>query len=87
MLQKGKTPLKSNKKRRIGTNNCILFCVLIWRSILLASCTAFRGRALRFVLRCKTLAEQSSLAHLQARVQMWLRLIFGDSIRAADYAA
>ena len=30
---KGKIPLKSNKKRRIGTNNCILFCVLIWSGL------------------------------------------------------
>ena len=29
-LERAKIPLKSNKKRRIGTNNCILFCVLIW---------------------------------------------------------
>ena len=29
-LERAKIPLKSNKKRRLGTNNCILFCVLIW---------------------------------------------------------
>ena len=29
-LERVKIPLKSNKKRRLGTNNCILFCVLIW---------------------------------------------------------
>ena len=31
-LERVKIPLKSNKKRRLGTNNCILFCVLIWWS-------------------------------------------------------
>ena len=31
MLKRAKTPLRSNKKRRIGTISCILFCVLIWR--------------------------------------------------------
>ena len=29
-LKRVKTPLKSNKKRRLGTISCILFCVLIW---------------------------------------------------------
>lgn len=28
--KRAKIPLKSNKKRRIGTISCILFCVLIW---------------------------------------------------------
>ena len=32
-LERSKTPLKSNKKRRLGTNHCILFCVLIWRRL------------------------------------------------------
>ena len=30
MLIREKTPLKSNKKRKLGTISCILFCVLIW---------------------------------------------------------
>ena len=30
-LKRAKIPLKSNKKRRLGTISCILFCVLIWR--------------------------------------------------------
>ena len=29
-LKRAKKPLKSNKKRRLGTISCILFCVLIW---------------------------------------------------------
>ena len=29
-FKKEKIPLKSNKKRRLGTISCILFCVLIW---------------------------------------------------------
>ena len=33
MLQKGKAPLKSNKKRRAGTNNYILLCVLFWSGL------------------------------------------------------
>ncbi len=28
-----KIPLKINKERRIGTNNCIQFCVLFWRRV------------------------------------------------------
>ena len=31
MLKRAKTPLRSNKKRRIGTISCILVCVLMWR--------------------------------------------------------
>ena len=30
MLQRANIPLKSNKKRRLSTISCILFCVLIW---------------------------------------------------------
>ena len=47
--KKGKIPLKSNKKRRLGTNNCILFCVLIWRRVrdsnprAISLATRFRG--------------------------------------------
>ena len=29
-LKKANSPLKNNKKRRLGTISCILFCVLIW---------------------------------------------------------
>ena len=47
-LERAKIPLKSNKKRRIGTNNCILFCVLIWcgcRSLRKQLITVFRARS------------------------------------------
>ena len=30
-LERAKIPLKGNKKRRIGTISCILFCILLWR--------------------------------------------------------
>ena len=32
-LRRAKMPLKSNKKRRLGTISCILFCVLIWHGV------------------------------------------------------
>ena len=37
MRQKGKILIKSNKKRRIGTISCIIFCVLIWSGLRVTS--------------------------------------------------
>ena len=82
-FQKGKIALKRNKKRRIGTNNCILFCVLVWCPLRESSFASLNAsfapqnvapyRALLGGLRCRGRHRQKKKAGLNV-----LLSFFGD---------